>query len=67
MQTPYVDLKSDMELGPVQILHRVMNGTLQPSFSRHIPSQLEKIAKLCLHRDAKLRPAAKSVVEMLTG
>nr|CCA19358.1 protein kinase putative [Albugo laibachii Nc14] len=66
-RTPYVDLKSDMELGPVQILHRVMNGTLQPSFSCHIPSQLEKIAKLCLHRDAKLRPAAKSVVEMLTG
>ncbi|CCI41501.1 unnamed protein product [Albugo candida] len=66
-EMPYVDHKSELELGPVQILNRVMNGTLQPTFSAHIPRRIRDIAILCLHIDAGMRPSAKRVVEMLQG
>ncbi|GMF38454.1 unnamed protein product [Phytophthora fragariaefolia] len=48
---------------PLQVLQRVVSGHLKPSLLSTCPDEIVDLAGWCLHRDPKLRPSARDVVQ----
>ncbi|GMF14799.1 unnamed protein product [Phytophthora lilii] len=55
------------KMKPFQILHEVMNGTLQPSFSDDCPLRIQRVAAACLSLDPSHRPTAFELILDLQG
>ncbi|ETO65928.1 TKL/DRK protein kinase [Phytophthora nicotianae P1976] len=68
-KTPYHDARTQggSKAKPFQILQDIVDGCLQPSFTRQCPPRIYRVGMACLSFDPSLRPTASQLIRELEG